>query len=82
MPVRIPAITSGSTDEPSAVARGPASTTSSVAALVSLAACVRSCATAGLAADAVSTFGALGVATKAPYTSRSSIASRAAASSP
>ena len=47
---------------------------------VSLAACVRSCATAGLAADAVSTFAPLGAATNAPYTSRSSIASRASAS--
>ena len=79
-PVRIPASTSGSTDEPRPVPALGVVTTSSTTACCSAAACVSSWATAGLAAVLVSTLGADAVATKAPYTSRSSIAARASPS--
>ena len=78
-PVRIPAITSGSRDDASAPLARFAAATSSISTGVplSLAAWVSICVTAGLAAEAVSSF----PPANAPYTSRSAIAARAAASS-
>ncbi len=89
-PVAMPARASGRTEAFSAAPRGSlagAGTTSTVLTCVPPAeaccatACWRNCATAGPAAEAVSSSGPSGVTTTAPYTLRSSIASRAAASS-
>jgi hypothetical protein len=68
MPVRMPAITSGSTDEPSAVPCSPAEATSTTVtpSPASAAAWPSSCATAGLAAEEVRTLSPPGPATQAP----------------
>ena len=62
----MPASTIGRTDDASAPPALGVETTSSTSAFCSLAACESSCATTGLAAEPVSTFGPSGVATKAP----------------
>jgi hypothetical protein len=88
--VRMPARTSGRIEGGGAAPAWPAGTTSPTVILppapwapspASRPEALRICATAGLAADEARTVALPGAATNAPYTSRFSIARRAAASS-